>query len=733
MLDHKRGSRGRRLTLRLGLPIATLTSMICLTLYLSFPWLIARVVPTWLEQNGFSQVSLNVGYPGWHGLSIDAVHLRSDRLTLEGAGFFKYSVGELLSGEVTELVLDHLSVSILPPSNTTENGSSISPEQIFLVTPLQRLRVQHLRLEVPEIGFISTGSLDLNREELSFDLQGIEPVAASHFHVAARLLPDATFSLTFTEQNEADADYLTLLGMITDNNLNASGGLQLSGYGLEFGRALLGLPPGNGHISAEYQARLPWPLPDPLIWQDGQMTATDLNVAWRSADSDLNVSLLAPCVVADNGRIDAVLSGNIAGKIDTSVFSLQFPEDYSLRVQAGQLEGTGAVQIKISENEIDLLTEVHSFTLTMEPTTTLNFDSNLTLTWQELQADGKLSAQLSTDAIERWSEHLQADLEFDGVAKIREQKHSAGAKLTVHFSENTALVEGSATTDIFEDISFNALYNLATRAGELRVNTQTNILKPLVKRLVPGWAEPYDLEGGRVAADLSFGWPDLNRITGDATIVLQNGRAHYDVDRASGMNGSFRFNMPDITDIQTWSLDPTNLTVAHVDIGFPISDLSVRLAWSHNQVNVLTGTAAVLGGQASVAPFVYDLATDSASFELALEDLDLAAVLALEGEDISGSGRLTGSLPVRIANNVASVQGGKVMAAAPGGIIRLSPALAGGTGQPGLDFALVALQDLRYSKLERTSTIAAAATWLLQSVCSATTRPSRKAGRSNTI
>jgi hypothetical protein len=82
-----------------------------------------------------------------------------------------------------------------------------------------------------------------------------------------------------------------------------------------------------------------------------------------------------------------------------------------------------------------------------------------------------------------------------------------------------------------------------------------------------------------------------------------------------------------------------------------------------------------------------------------LQDIDLAEVLALEGDDIVGTGRLDGELPVSIRNAVPSVQAGRVEARPPGGTIRLNPSFAGPSGQPGLDFALLALQDFRYSEL----------------------------------
>ena len=50
-------------------------------------------------------------------------------------------------------------------------------------------------------------------------------------------------------------------------------------------------------------------------------------------------------------------------------------------------------------------------------------------------------------------------------------------------------------------------------------------------------------------------------------------------------------------------------------------------------------------------------------------------------------------------DNKASITGGRLRARPPGGEIRLTPKFSGPTGQPGLDFALLALKDFRYTEL----------------------------------
>ena len=87
---------------------------------------------------------------------------------------------------------------------------------------------------------------------------------------------------------------------------------------------------------------------------------------------------------------------------------------------------------------------------------------------------------------------------------------------------------------------------------------------------------------------------------------------------------------------------------------------------------------------------------------MSLADLDLSQVLALEGEHVTGNGRLDGTLPVRIEHGEFSVLDGRIAARAPGGDIRLQPSIARAITQPGLDVALTALTNFHYTLLEST-------------------------------
>jgi hypothetical protein len=77
-------------------------------------------------------------------------------------------------------------------------------------------------------------------------------------------------------------------------------------------------------------------------------------------------------------------------------------------------------------------------------------------------------------------------------------------------------------------------------------------------------------------------------------------------------------------------------------------------------------------------------------------------VLALQGGNVSGEGRLKGELPVHVRGGALSVTGGIIASMPPGGTLKLAPSVGAATGQPGLDFALDALTDYRFTSLEST-------------------------------
>ena len=111
---------------------------------------------------------------------------------------------------------------------------------------------------------------------------------------------------------------------------------------------------------------------------------------------------------------------------------------------------------------------------------------------------------------------------------------------------------------------------------------------------------------------------------------------------------------------------------------------------------------AVAGGEISAADFDIDPAAPRIDTTLALDRVELAEIVRLLGIDgLSGSGALSGRIPLGLSKGAVTVAAGRLAAAEPG-VLRYRPqklpqAIAG-AGQP-MELALSALEDFHYQSL----------------------------------
>jgi len=98
----------------------------------------------------------------------------------------------------------------------------------------------------------------------------------------------------------------------------------------------------------------------------------------------------------------------------------------------------------------------------------------------------------------------------------------------------------------------------------------------------------------------------------------------------------------------------------------------------------------------------YPLDGAPVEFLVRASGVELAAVLALEGDEVTGEGVLDGELPVRLENGEVSVEGGRFSARPAGGVLRYAEAeqVAASLDQAGVGFAVSALADYRFDVLD---------------------------------
>lgn len=160
---------------------------------------------------------------------------------------------------------------------------------------------------------------------------------------------------------------------------------------------------------------------------------------------------------------------------------------------------------------------------------------------------------------------------------------------------------------------------------------------------------------------------------------------------------------------QVKSLQPLQVSVDKVHVGFPITDIALSLHWptlrtvEQLEVGVDLVKAQLFGGQIyNERAFVLDFINPSNRFELFLKDIELAKLASMQQQDITAQGILDGRLPIEISDAGINITNGKLSAREPGGMIRYSfeGAQEMLISSPELGVALKMLDNFVYKQLQ---------------------------------
>ncbi len=207
------------------------------------------------------------------------------------------------------------------------------------------------------------------------------------------------------------------------------------------------------------------------------------------------------------------------------------------------------------------------------------------------------------------------------------------------------------------------------------------------------------MDEGSIALTLDGSWDASKTLSYHAKgrVRIDGRKAHYDDYTISGLTADVPFALAG----ESLTVADNDLTIQSFDVGFPLTDISLDFAVANGFARVHGLSGNVLGGRFAADPFEYELATDKTSLAIALDGIDLANVLALEGNDVKGSGVLDGKLPVAMDGETFTVTDGRIVARPPGGTLIYKGAAASSmAAQSGVGFAFQALEDFRYDTLD---------------------------------
>jgi hypothetical protein len=224
--------------------------------------------------------------------------------------------------------------------------------------------------------------------------------------------------------------------------------------------------------------------------------------------------------------------------------------------------------------------------------------------------------------------------------------------------------------------------------------------------LFTAWPHPFGLLGGTLDMDLALQWQQASSAEaalswqGTLAAGLDQGAGFYGEQFFSGLNTRFTARL-DSTLPLLLDLPPTDLQVAAVDIGFPLTDLnaSLRIDGAAGTMHLQEFSAVLLGGTLSADEAVYDPEAERNEFTLRFAGLRLADVVTLVAyEGVNASGAVSGEIPLTIDASGVEVKAGRLAADAPGGLIRYQGAVAGGNAA--LNLVNQALSNYRFDNLQ---------------------------------
>ncbi|WP_240221718.1 intermembrane phospholipid transport protein YdbH family protein [Rheinheimera hassiensis] len=156
-------------------------------------------------------------------------------------------------------------------------------------------------------------------------------------------------------------------------------------------------------------------------------------------------------------------------------------------------------------------------------------------------------------------------------------------------------------------------------------------------------------------------------------------------------------------------LATTDATVAEIEHGVVVGPLKLNAQYNATADAITAGKLDIqqlqllaMGGQVQVEPVLLDLSLAEQQLLLQLKQIDLTQLLQQHPTtDLSGNGRISGTIPLLLGRNGASVKDGSIAAESPGGKLQYRPPTAQSmaASNQGMKVVLEALDDFHYSVL----------------------------------
>lgn len=680
----------------------TLTALVLLPpiAWLAWPWWSAPALRHLLQSRDIELLSFDAGRPGLRALTVHKLALDMPAGTLPmtitaNDVRITWDFAAIRQSRVRSVEIAQLDLTAGVPVETkpaTSSGPSTSsapvplPSEILPRIPVDNLDIRALHLALPWPAIARwQGHVQLREQCIDLTLTNSD---ASR--LALQLHADADNRVDLrVHREQADLLHLRNSFATIDNDTQS---LNI-----------------NGELKADIAALAMW-LPLPVTDLAGTIDARWQGTMPRATGADVldKVKL--------DGAIDASLRGTHAV---TGPASLQFNSDFALAkatlsatIRSGEASATIAAPEAVASLFKLKPAQRLPATLRVDADThvradlhakSVQFDKgalHLRVVERKAKLDasariGDLAASFADDRQIDFTAALQTPAL--PLADMRLQPFSIDAKVALRNDTLTANWQGRDHAKTLR-LRGSLQHDLAAAAGELKGE-----LLPLTFRedgsylpvLLQAWRWPADLSGGKLRARFDARWqPATTRA--NAQIEMRKIAAFYARNLIHGIDGALSI---DYRDGQVLPRAKA-IRIARIEAGVPVTDMQFGISSSAQQIALTDFIAHVLGGTVRQAELPYKTGQEEQYATLHIEGLQLAQVLALQS-NVEGTGTLDGDVPLRWKAGKPLVEGARLQARAPGGVLRYRGNLpASAKANQGLAIALRALENFHYHTMD---------------------------------
>ncbi|MCV6587977.1 MAG: YdbH domain-containing protein [Marinobacterium sp.] len=700
--------------MRRWLGVLSLALLILGAGYAAIPWVARQAVEIWLVEQGFENPRFSISHPAWNEFRINEISLtRADaeqRISLHaGPVLIRYQPATLLfNHQLSDIQIPSASVHISYKPAIREDTPStgelallpLLPTRLIGKLPARRLLVGELALTLNTPGrpaWQFRGALDLTDHEL---------LSRVHLRYGQEELGWSDLRFDDQQQFSFDLLYQDEPFIQLEGNIDQQQWLRFSfSQQIHLGRlrqwlsfiepALLDWPAIDGKVRSQGYIQLPHAL---ALSDNNWLAQLEIEQKLRS-DIVLQQPLPELARLVFRNELELKLRRNILeltlAKNSRLLFQPDLPE-LPLPELTAQLNRAWQLAVPLHNPQ-----QSRSELLDMQLNIPAIRHDNLVVHSEPLRL--QLAPFLVSEST------LEGSLQLPALRLNMPGQQLPVLALTQNFQLTPDLIQGQFRLQALDtplQIEGSASWYGQRQQADVNWQLQPLGLKQvehLIARYYPALPSELQIHAGLLK---HRGWGRWQQ--GQLYLTLRQSirDLRFGWDSLLGQQGQWRSELrlkPD----GSWR-DQGRLRLGLLDAGLPIENLLVSYEVRQSRQGALSvrldnGQCQLLGGQVSMPQLFYQAQADRFEARVKVDRLQVDRLLELEQQKgLSGSGEVSGVLPVQYVQGQFSIKDGKLDSIPPGGFIRFQPAAevaAVAGANPGLKMALEALQNFQYRQL----------------------------------